>query len=84
MTTQELVNTLIESGQLFRTGREGKANSLYASSVESLLSHGARVTDQQNFLVIMKFILAAQERQDWIALADSLEFELPLLLSEPK
>ena len=82
MTTRELINTLTKAGQLFRTAREGNANALYASCVESLLSHGTHVAKQQDFVLIMKSILEAQERQDWISVADSIEFELPIILNE--
>ena len=80
----ELISNLIKIGSLFRTAQEGEANALYATCVNSLLSHGTSITNQEGYLHVMKNTLAAQERQDWIAFADYVEYELPLLLNEHK
>ncbi len=69
---------------LFRLGREVEAAVLMVEllgSASDLLVRAPKVLQAQ-FAALFSALLAAQQRQDWIALADSLEYELVNLIEQ--
>ncbi|MFW3898035.1 hypothetical protein [Pseudomonas putida] len=82
------MSTMQESARqcagLFRLGRDIEAAvamvELFAAAPALFaLAPGAT---QEAFAALFSEMLAAQQRQDWISLADSLEYELPNLIEQ--
>lgn len=69
---------------LFRLGREveGAVSMVEVLDVAAGLLGCAPQALQAQFAALFSELLAAQQRQDWIALADSLEYELPSLIDQ--
>lgn len=82
------MSTMQESARhcagLFRLGREveGAVQMVEVLSDAAGLLERAPQTLQVQFAAVLGELLAAQQRQDWIALADSLEYELPSLIDQ--
>ncbi|MHA6196503.1 hypothetical protein ACX3YG_19270 [Pseudomonas wadenswilerensis] len=69
---------------LFRLGRDVEAGVAMVELFEvapDLLSQAPEALQGQ-FAALFGELLAAQQRQDWIALADSLEYELVNLIEQ--
>jgi len=69
---------------LFRLGRDVEAGVAMVELFEvapDLLSQAPEAL-QGRFAALFGDLLAAQQRQDWIALADSLEYELVNLIEQ--
>ncbi|MDD0967607.1 MULTISPECIES: hypothetical protein [Pseudomonas] len=70
---------------LFRLGRDVEAAlimvDVFEGAQQSLLSAGAQT--QQAWAQLLTQMLECQERQDWLGLADFMEYELIQLLEEP-
>ncbi|ABA73269.1 MULTISPECIES: hypothetical protein [Pseudomonas] len=70
---------------LFRLGRDVEAAltmvDVFEGAQQSLLSAGAQT--QQVWAQLLTQMLECQERQDWLGLADFMEYELIQLLEEP-
>lgn len=69
---------------LFRLGRDVEAAltmvDVFEGAQQSLLTAGART--QQTWAQLLTQMLECQERQDWLGLADFMEYELIQLLEE--
>lgn len=77
-----LTELLILSAHKFRLGIEAEGSSLFRECInllEVILNTPTINTDKLN--ILLPEILAAQERFDWLGLADYLEYELPVQLS---
>ena len=69
---------------MFRLGRDveaGLAMIELASELQPFFAQAA-VDAQQQWLHLLGLMLACQEGQDWLALADYLEYELVQLISD--
>lgn len=75
-----------ECAGLFRLGRDVEAAlemvDVFEGAQQSLLSASADV--QQSWAAVLTQMLACQERQDWLGLADCMEFELIELLQNAR
>lgn len=72
----EIAKKLQEAGALFRTGQEAYGAQTLRSAINMMLKAG----QQPSFNELMRVLpeaLAAQARQDWVGLADYLEFDIP-------
>lgn len=69
---------------LFRLGRDVEAAVSMAEVFEGApaLLASAPLALQEQFAALFSQMLAAQQRQDWIALADSLEYDLVNLIGQ--
>lgn len=85
MTTfppEALISKLIYTAQLFRLAQEAEA-SLHLRQCIELLEPLLNNLNQGKLIVeLLPGMMAAQERHDWLALADYLEYELPILLQD--
>ncbi|QDF67718.1 hypothetical protein FJQ87_14465 [Shewanella sp. SNU WT4] len=59
----------------YRCGNEGLANAAYLTCINLMQAH-YQAQPTAELLTIMQSLLSAQERQDWLGLADTLEYEL--------
>jgi len=70
---------------LFRLGRDVEAAltmvDVFEGAQQSLLTAGAQT--QQVWAQLLTQMLECQERQDWLGLADFMEYELMQLLEQP-
>ncbi|AZV25963.1 hypothetical protein CT157_08065 [Pseudomonas syringae] len=70
---------------LFRLGRDVEAAltmvDVFEGAQQALLSAGAQT--QQVWAQLLTQMLECQERQDWLGLADFMEYELMQLLEQP-
>lgn len=83
MTTLEQCITLCtECAGLFRLGRSVEAGLDMVDVFEGAGSHlGRRSPDQQQqWVQLLTMMLACQQAQDWLGLADYMEYELVQLL----
>lgn len=69
---------------LFRLGRDVEAAVAMVEPLESAARQFAAASPavQAQFATLFAQMLAAQQRQDWIDLADSLEYELVNLIEQ--
>lgn len=82
MTEASLVAEARQCSVLFRLGRDVEAALLMVqmcSDVQSVMGC-ENVEAQSRWTVLLTDMLACQEAQDWLALADYLDHELPQLL----
>lgn len=77
-TTALAINDVLHCAGLFRLGRDIEAALLMVDLVDATVSiFSARVSaDQARLARIMSEILAAQQDQDWLGVADALQYEL--------
>lgn len=85
MTTSESVwqTEAAEIALLFRLGRNVEAALQLTGYLERLVAecHHLLVNDtNRQFQSLLASILSCQEKQDWLGLADYLEYELPQYL----
>lgn len=82
---QRWVDECHECAGLFRLGRDVEAAltmvDVFEGAQQSLLSAGAQT--QQVWAQLLTQMLECQERQDWLGLADFMEYELMQLLEQP-
>ncbi|MGL5028310.1 MAG: hypothetical protein ACRC6P_20385 [Shewanella oncorhynchi] len=71
---------LISTATKFRLGYEADGSHDFAHCIDQLKPLLPELTNTETVLQLFSEMLAAQERHDWLALADSLEYDLPLLL----
>ena len=79
---ESLVDEAIRCAVMFRLGRDveaGLAMIELATALQASFDH-APTDVQQRWLVLLGCLLECQESQNWLALADYLEYELPQLL----
>ncbi|KIF63563.1 hypothetical protein ACKUG4_21920 [Pseudomonas glycinae] len=86
MTAQpQWIEECHQCAALFRLGRDVEAAltmvDVFEGAQQSLLSAGAQT--QQVWAQLLTQMLECQERQDWLGLADFMEYELIQLLEEP-
>ncbi|PTA50802.1 hypothetical protein C9I43_09925 [Shewanella morhuae] len=79
--TDELVMKLITTASKFRLGHEADGSHDFAHCIDQLKPLLPELTNAMTVVQLFREMLAAQERHDWLALADSLEYDLPLLLN---
>ena len=74
--------TLRHCAGLFRLGRDVEAAMSMVELLDGLLAElgGAPEGLQLDTAVLLSAVFAAQQRQDWISLADSLEYDLVKLI----
>ncbi|EJM24526.1 MULTISPECIES: hypothetical protein [Pseudomonas] len=82
---QEWVGGCRQCAGLFRLGRDVEAAlamvDVFEVAQQSLLSAGAQ--KQLAWAQLLTQMLECQERQDWLGLADFMEYELIQLLEDP-
>lgn len=80
-----IASQLTQLAQQFRLGMSLDAAMALPSVMKSLLPllPSLSPTAQRQLPQIMSAILACQEREDWLGLADWLEYELRHVLSDP-
>lgn len=76
-----LTDTLISTAHKFRFGKEAEAAQALRQCIDRLEPLSSQLP-QATFMAYMSAILAAQERYDWLAIADTLEYELVQLLAQ--
>lgn len=74
-----LAASLINTAHQFRLGHEAEASLLLRQCIDEIEKDHPEIIQQSEFGQILSPMLQAQERQDWLALADYLEYELPQL-----
>ena len=82
MTESSLIAEALQCSVLFRLGRDVEAALLMVqicSDVQSAMGHET-VEVQSRWTALLTDMQACQEAQDWLALADYLDYELPQLL----
>nr|WP_321242420.1 hypothetical protein [uncultured Tolumonas sp.] len=78
MISTELKSSLVCLATKLRLGKHVEACLAIVDTLEdlvSLVSH-CNSKQQQQFQLYLKEILIAQERQDWLCMADYLEYEI--------
>ena len=75
-----LIMKLILTASKFRLGYEADGSHDFAHCIDQLKPLLPELTNAETVVALFRDMLAAQERHDWLALADSLEYDLPLLL----
>ena len=74
-----IATSLINTAQLYRLGHEAEASVALRQCIDEIEKRYPEIIRQASFGQILSPMLQAQERQDWLALADYLEYELPQL-----
>ncbi|MGJ7516020.1 hypothetical protein ACSFE6_17030 [Pseudomonas baetica] len=77
------ISEAIHCAEMFRLGRDveaGLAMIELATRLQAFFDH-APADVQQQWPVLLGCLLECQEAQNWLALADYLEYELPQLLA---
>ena len=85
MTDSSLIAEARQCAVLFRLGRDVEAALLMVqvcSDVQSAMGR-ENIEVQSRWTALLIDMLACQEAQDWLALADFLDYELPQLLEAP-
>ena len=74
-----------QAAEQFRLSHDIEASLALVDIVETMAALCVHLTaqEQQRFAQLLKAILACQERQDWLGLADYLEYEVVHCLSTP-
>ncbi len=67
---------------LFRLGRDVEGSAEMVALIEELLALFGAPHLQQPSAALLGQMLAAQQRQDWIGVADSLEYEMAELIDQ--
>lgn len=81
---QELIDKLINTAHHFRLGQEADGSKKLREClniIEPIIETLDADAKSQIFNIIPP-MLTAQENQDWLALADFLEYEIPTLLQK--
>lgn len=79
--TDELIMKLITTASKFRLGYEADGSHDFADCIDLLKPLLPELKNAVTVVALFRDMLAAQERHDWLSLADSLEYDLPLLLN---
>lgn len=83
MTSQtQIIDAAVHCAHLFRLGRDIEAALDMVDIIDTIVPlFAARPAEGQAHLArIMTAILHSQERQDWLGVADALEYELVTLI----
>ncbi|WP_110456401.1 hypothetical protein [Shewanella algidipiscicola] len=78
--TDTLIQMLTSAAHKFRLGHEADGSHDFAQCIDLLKPILPELQNAVTVVELFREMLAAQERHDWLALADSLEYDLPLLL----
>ncbi|QSX28987.1 hypothetical protein JYB88_12065 [Shewanella cyperi] len=78
-----LIPKLISTAHKLRLGQEADGSRDFGACIDLLTGILPELQDTKAVMALFQTMLAAQERHDWLALADCLEYELPLLLQQP-
>lgn len=81
---ESLALRLRQCAQLFRLGRDVEAGLLMVELFERLMPLFAQASpaEQQTWAHLLMQMLGCQEAQNWLGLADYLQYEVPELLAE--
>ncbi len=79
-----LQRTLKQAAALFRLGQEAQAALEWRSCIIQLEQQYPTLLRNTTFQQILPLMLQAQERHNWLGLADYIEFELIELLEQYK
>lgn len=78
-----LAEKLRLTAHAFRLGKEGQASESFRECIDLLAPLMVQLPAAE-LTAYMTAILGAQERHDWLAVADGLEYKLlPLLIAQP-
>lgn len=83
-STAQLITMLKETANLFRLGQEASASKQLRICLDNLEESHQRVIQNPEFNNVLHCALNAQSHQDWLGLADYLEFDITQLLSQPE
>jgi len=72
---------LLECAHAYRLGQEAKAAANWHQCLELLEQLLPQLTNLTEFNQLLPHMLAAQERQDFLGLADDIEYELQPLIA---
>lgn len=78
---EALKEKLIDTANKLRLGQEAEGSQRLRECLDHLESMLPTLTHSQSILAKVPEMLAAQDRHDWMGLADYLEYELPPLLT---
>jgi hypothetical protein len=85
-TIEQCVDECRQCAGLFRLGRDVEAAldmvDVFEGAQRLLIARPARI--QQDWAFVLKHMLDCQERQDWLGLADWMEYELIELLQKAR
>ena len=79
-STETLTEKLINTAHTLRMGQEAEGSMRLRECLDHLEPMLPTLINSPAILAKIPDMLAAQERQDWLGLADFLEYELPKLL----
>lgn len=81
---QELIEQLINTAHHFRLGQEADGSKKLRECLNIIepIIEKLDVDAKSQIFKIIPSMLTAQENQDWLALADFLEYEIPDLLQK--
>jgi hypothetical protein len=82
ITSNTLITQLVETAHRFRLGEEAEASRNLRQCLDNLEPLLVNLKHANLILNKVPEMMAAQERHDWLALADYLEYELPILLQD--
>ncbi|MXR69483.1 hypothetical protein GNT65_12505 [Shewanella sp. JBTF-M18] len=74
-----MIKSFVNTAHLYRLGHEAEASVALRQCIDEMEKNYPEVIKRPTFGQIISPMLQAQERQDWLALADYLEYELPQL-----
>tara|TARA_R110002126_G_scaffold7571_16_gene37094 strand:- start:731 stop:979 length:249 start_codon:yes stop_codon:yes gene_type:complete len=80
MTKSKIITQLVTTSNLFRLGKEAEAAKQFHLCIDLLESELAAHKNRRSIISLLPQILAAQERNDWLSLADFLEYDLVEML----
>jgi hypothetical protein len=78
---QVLMDKLLITAKEFRLGKEGQASESLRECIDLLMPMMMQLPSAETKLYLST-ILDAQERHDWLSVADGLEYELLSLIAE--
>ncbi|WP_413736104.1 hypothetical protein [Shewanella sp. BJSY2023SW005] len=76
-----LTDQFITAAHAFRLGHEAEGSQLLRECLDQLEPLLTELPHSEAIIQLLPHMLAAQERHDWLGLADYLEYELKALLS---
>ncbi|MGI2259520.1 hypothetical protein [Shewanella sp. GXUN23E] len=80
MTKASLTKRLQQAATAFRLGQEGRGNGLYREIIDDIQQLIQTSPHQAEYLPLLSRLLQAQQRHDWLDIADTLEYEITALI----
>lgn len=77
-----LIPKLISTAHKLRLGQEADGSSDFGECIVLITTILPELQNTKAMMTLFRHMLATQERHDWLALADCLEYELPLQLQQ--